>query len=120
MFSNGDAKSLPKMTDEQRREFSTAVAEERAGMAENVEATRPVAARLIREGVVAAELMAKLRNAREDAGFSLADLAGKTGMQKSALSRLENSKAPNPTVATLHRYAAAVGKRLTVDVEDAP
>ena len=38
-------------------------------------------------------------------------------MLKSALSRLENSKAPNPTLAYLQRYAEAIGCRLAVSLE---
>lgn len=100
-------------------EFERALAEERAGMAENIAAANPVAERLIRESAAAGVLITKLKLAREAAGISLSDLEARTGTQKSAVSRLENSKAPNPTLATLQRYAAAVGKRLTVDVEDA-
>ena len=36
----------------------------------------------------------------------------RTGMSREALSRLENHRAPNPTVRTLARYAAAVGLEL--------
>jgi DNA-binding Xre family transcriptional regulator len=105
------------MTDEQRRVFLSAVAEERAGMCENIAAARAVALRLLREGTLAADLIAMLRAAREAAGISLTELEERTGMRKSALSRLENSKAPNPTLATLQRYADAVGKRLTIGIE---
>ncbi len=36
-----------------------------------------------------------------------------------ALSRLENSKAPNPMLATLVRYAEAIGKRIDVSMVEA-
>jgi hypothetical protein len=36
------------------------------------------------------------------------------------VSRLENGKQDNPTVATLMRYAAAVGKRFLWSYEDLP
>jgi transcriptional regulator with XRE-family HTH domain len=59
-----------------------------------------------------------LREAREAENVSLAELEKRTGIRKSALSRLENSNAPNPTLATLQRYAEALGKRLAVSVDD--
>jgi len=37
----------------------------------------------------------------------------------SALSKLENGQRANPTVETVVRYAAAVGKRLMVSLADA-
>lgn len=40
-------------------------------------------------------------------------------MDRSALSKLETGQRANPTVATLSRYAAAVGKRLVVLLADA-
>jgi transcriptional regulator with XRE-family HTH domain len=59
-----------------------------------------------------------LKKAREAAGLSLADVAEKSGIDKAALSRLENGVHDNPTVETLMRYAAAVGKKLTWKLED--
>jgi DNA-binding XRE family transcriptional regulator len=61
-----------------------------------------------------------LKKAREAAGLSLADVAERSGIDKAALSRLENGIPANPTVETLFRYAAAVGKRLRWTLEDAP
>lgn len=65
------------------------------------------------------ELLLQLKAAREAQGLSLADLTELTGMDRSALSKLETGKRPNPTVETLVRYAEAVGKRLTVSLTDA-
>src|SRR4051794_19146389 len=65
------------------------------------------------------ELLKQLKAAREDKGLSLADLTERTGMDRSALSKLENGQRPNPTVETLVRYAEAVGKRLVVSLADA-
>ncbi len=102
----------PKMTAEQRRDFERAVAEENAGKAENVTAAKPVAEKLLRERKKIAELVAMLREAREADGVSLSEMEQRTGIRKSALSRLENSKTPNPTLVTLQRYAAAIGMKL--------
>jgi hypothetical protein len=53
-----------------------------------------------------------LRLARERAGLSLADVTLRSGIDAPALSRLENGLNPNPTLATLARYAQALGKRI--------
>lgn len=65
-----------------------------------------------------AELLRQLKSAREQQGLSLSDLTELTGMDRSALSKLETGKRPNPTVETLARYADAVGKRLVVSLAD--
>jgi DNA-binding XRE family transcriptional regulator len=59
-----------------------------------------------------------LKTTRTNAGLSLADIAEKSGIDKAALSRLETGVRENPTVQTLVRYAAALGKRLTFGLED--
>src|SRR5437867_2999401 len=64
-------------------------------------------------------LLNQLKAAREAKGLSLADLTKLTGMDRSALSKLENGQRANPTVETLVRYAEAVGKRLVVSLADA-
>ena len=48
----------------------------------------------------------------------MADLTERTGMDRSALSKLETGQRPNPTIDTLVRYADAVGKRLVVTLAD--
>ena len=64
------------------------------------------------------ELLRQLKAAREEKGLSLADLTELTGMDRSALSKLETGQRANPTVETLVRYAEAVGKRLVVSLTD--
>jgi DNA-binding XRE family transcriptional regulator len=64
-------------------------------------------------------LVRELKAAREEKGLSLADLTRLTGMDRSALSKLENGQRLNPTVETLVRYADAVGKRLVVSLANA-
>lgn len=61
-----------------------------------------------------------LKKAREAAGLSLADVAERSGIDKAALSRLENGVQDNPTVETLLRYAAALGKQLSWTLQDLP
>ncbi len=66
------------------------------------------------------KLFTQLKAAREAKGLSLADVTELTGMDRSALSKLETGQRANPTVETLVRYAEAVGKRLVVSLADAP
>lgn len=47
-----------------------------------------------------------LKQLRERQGLSLGDLSSRTGMDRAALSRLENSG--NPTLKTLFRYAEGI------------
>jgi DNA-binding XRE family transcriptional regulator len=65
------------------------------------------------------ELLAQLKAARESKGLSLADMTELTGMDRSAISKLETGQRPNPTLETLMRYAEAVGKRVSVSLTDA-
>lgn len=65
------------------------------------------------------DLFLQLKAAREAKGLSLADVTELTGMDRSALSKLETGQRANPTVETLVRYAEAVGKRLVVSLADA-
>ena len=61
-------------------------------------------------------IITQLRTARESAGISLRELEERTGISRGNLSRLETGEA-NPTVATLRRYAEAIGKTITIIVK---
>ena len=61
---------------------------------------------------------AALKTVREQQGLSITDLAQRTGMDRAMISRLENGQIDNPTVATLSRYAKALGKRVLVSLVD--
>lgn len=65
------------------------------------------------------QLLLQLKAAREAKGLSLQDVTDLTGMDPSALSKLESGQRSNPTVETLVRYAQAVGKRFVVGLRDA-
>jgi transcriptional regulator with XRE-family HTH domain len=54
-------------------------------------------------------MLAALKKHRERQDLSLADVAARSGMDRAAISRLENGVYVNPTVDTLYRYAQAVG-----------
>jgi DNA-binding phage protein len=57
-------------------------------------------------------LVAALRAERERQGLSLADIADRTGMDRAAIHKLEIGVNRNPTLATLNRYADALGLRV--------
>jgi DNA-binding XRE family transcriptional regulator len=59
-----------------------------------------------------------LKAERKRCGLSIGDVAKRSGLDRAVVSRLENGKQDNPTVATLMRYAAAVGKRFMWCFED--
>jgi DNA-binding XRE family transcriptional regulator len=54
-------------------------------------------------------MLGALKKHREHQGLSLTDVANRSGMDRAAISRLENGAYLNPTVDTLYRYAQAVG-----------
>lgn len=59
-----------------------------------------------------------LKAERLSQGLTLADVQQRSGIDPPALSRLENEADANPTVATLTRYADALGKQLVVALVD--
>ena len=69
---------------------------------------------LKKEGTPLRQVLAALRAERERQGLSLADINERTGIDRAALSRLENNEDANPTLTTLERYAEAVGKQMVV------
>jgi ribosome-binding protein aMBF1 (putative translation factor) len=64
-------------------------------------------------------LVARFKAARERQGLALADVAERMGVDPSALSRLETGKMLNPTLATLHKWAEALGQTLDIDLSPA-
>jgi transcriptional regulator with XRE-family HTH domain len=63
-------------------------------------------------------IAALLKQAREEAQLSLVDVAARCGLDRAAISRLENGLYENPTLNTLHRLAGAYGKRFLVQLVD--
>ena len=61
-------------------------------------------------------MLVKLKKHREAQGLSLTDVAEHSGMDRSAVSRLENGVYVNPTVDTLYRYAQAIGAEIGFSV----
>lgn len=70
-------------------------------------------------GVAIEHAMAMLKAERRKQGLSLEEMKARTGMERSTLSRLENQAEANPTVATLCKYAQAVGKKVLAVFADA-
>ncbi len=64
------------------------------------------------------DVMQLLRAERMRQGLSLADLQARTGIARSALSRLETDPGANPTLTTVTRYAEALGKGLQIVLAD--
>jgi DNA-binding XRE family transcriptional regulator len=61
---------------------------------------------------------AALKSLREEQGLSITDMCERTGMDRAAVSRLENGQIANPTINTMNRYARALGKRVMVSLAD--
>jgi DNA-binding XRE family transcriptional regulator len=61
-------------------------------------------------------LLARFKSVREAQGLTLAEVASRMGIDAPALSRLETGKVLNPTLATLHKWAEALGQKLDVDL----
>jgi transcriptional regulator with XRE-family HTH domain len=64
------------------------------------------------------ETLEALKLTRESLGLSLQEVGDRTGIGKANLSRLENSRNPNPKIDTLARYAEALGKDLVLSLRD--
>ena len=64
--------------------------------------------------------IAELKRQREEWGLSLADVSERSGLDRGMLSRLENGKILNPTMATLWRYADAIGSQVSLGAERLP
>ena len=62
---------------------------------------------------------AALKSLRERQGLSVTDVAERTGLDGDLISRLESGQIDNPTVATMSRYAQALGKRVLLSLVDA-
>jgi DNA-binding XRE family transcriptional regulator len=73
-------------------------------------------AHAIRQGRQAkmGEVIQLLKAERKLRGLSLADIGKRTGLNKSAISKLETNQDANPTVNTLTKYADALGMTLGI------
>lgn len=91
----------------------------RRGIAAEADQLRARARILVGEARAVRAVCGALRIAREQQGLTLGDMERLTGIDRSALSKLERCVRTNVTVETLGRYAAALGKELVIDLADA-
>ncbi len=56
-----------------------------------------------------ASIFASLKAEREKLGLTLAEMSERCGMAREVIYRLETQATPNPTIATIERYASALG-----------
>ena len=96
--------NLDELRNRRLAEMSDA---ERADFDEAYDATR-----------LALDVGEQIRDAREEAGLSQRELAAKMGTSQAAVARLE-SGGVGATLTTLHRVAAALGRRITVELSAA-
>jgi DNA-binding XRE family transcriptional regulator len=102
----------PKRTAEQRAEEEAI----RRQHAANPVRQAPVGAINSQSFTAILCLVAKFKAAREKQGLTLAEVAERMGIDSPALSRLETGKMLNPTLATLHKWAEALGQKLDVEL----
>ena len=76
---------------------------------------RPAGAISARSFAESLALLARFKAVRESQGLTLAEVADRMGIDAPALSRLETGKTLNPTLATLHKWAEALGRSLEID-----
>ncbi len=62
-------------------------------------------------------IFVSLKAEREKLGLSLADMSERCGMAREVIHRLESQSSPNPTIATIQRYATALGLELSFAVK---
>lgn len=63
-----------------------------------------------------AQTIGDLKRIRQSQGLSLQEVAERMGADRSNVHRLERGSG-NPTVATLARYAKAIGRRMVITLE---
>jgi DNA-binding XRE family transcriptional regulator len=61
-------------------------------------------------------LVGRFKIVRESQGLTLGQVAERIGIDAPALSRMETGKVLNPTLATLHKWAEALGQKLEIDL----
>ncbi len=102
--------SKPQRTTEQRAE-EEAIRREHAA---NPIRRRPAGAINRQSFAAILEMISQFRTARESQGLTLAEVAERMGIDPPALSRLETGKMLNPTLATLHKWAEALGQKVDI------
>jgi DNA-binding XRE family transcriptional regulator len=70
------------------------------------------------EYLVLMKFAAMMKQARKERQLSLTQVASRSGIDKAAISRLENGLTENPTIGTLNKIARSLGKRIRIELED--
>jgi ribosome-binding protein aMBF1 (putative translation factor) len=102
----------PKRTADQRAEEEAVRRQHAASPIRQ----RPAGAINQRSFAAILSLVARFKAVRESQGLTLVEVAGRMEIDAPALSRLESGKMLNPTLATLHKWAEALGQKLHVDL----
>jgi transcriptional regulator with XRE-family HTH domain len=116
----------PRRIHRPRAQTPEQEAEERA-LREQLQKERPSLQDLVESGDFAhvftmgeywelRKTFAALKPIREKQGLSISDMEERTGMDRAMISRLENGQVDNPTIATISRYAKALGQRVLVSL----
>lgn len=103
-----------KASDEERKRHTTVQEQIEVELPDIKQRARHRLSLIKKECTPLRQVLAALRAERERQGLSLSDINERTGIDRAALSRLENNENANPTLATLERYAEAVGKQVVV------
>ena len=84
--------------------------------AEEQDDIRALGKEIFKRHGIARQLVHQLKTKRIEIGMNLTELANRTGIAKSNLSRLENNERVSPTFETLGRYAQALGLHMRVEL----
>ena len=106
-----------ELTPDESQQWSRAIEETESLKAEILAKGRRIKSAHRRANAAVRDALKRLKAERQAQGLSLSDVEEKTGIGRSALSRLENETELNPTVVTLTRYAEALGKKIVVSFE---
>lgn len=102
----------PKRTAEQKAEEEAIRRQHAANPIRSV----PAAAIKAESFALILRLIGKLKAVRENQGLSLAEVAARMGVDAKTLEDMESGKALNPTLATVCKWAEAVGQKLEVEL----
>lgn len=108
---------IHRTTEAERKEYRDKVAQELADIDYLKAQGRALRKRRQEERAEIAATCAVLKTERERQGLSLSDMEARTGISRGQISRLENLLESNPTISTLIRLADALGKKLTINLE---
>jgi predicted XRE-type DNA-binding protein len=92
------------------------VSEKKQSFRDRMNAARPDVVEQQKENAIKVGIARKLRILRDARGMTQKDVAKASGMQQSAISRLEALSGPTPSLDSIKRYVDACGGHLDVVV----